>query len=65
MLRRRAMAFGGVLVFLRSSSVRVNCMVVFVHETLLICAITSIYAIATASLYENDRQNNVKNEVEP
>jgi hypothetical protein len=31
MLRRRAMAFGGVLVFLRSGSVRVNCMVVFVH----------------------------------
>jgi hypothetical protein len=25
------MAFGGVLVFLRSGSVRVNCMVVFVH----------------------------------
>jgi hypothetical protein len=31
MFRRRAMAFGGVLMFLRSGSVRVNCMGFFIH----------------------------------
>jgi len=62
-LRRRAMAFGGVLVFLRSGSVRVNCVVVFVHgKAPYLCDHYSIYAITTASLYENHRQNNVKNE---
>jgi hypothetical protein len=36
MLRRRAMALGGVLVFLRSGGVRFNYMVFCVQEMLLI-----------------------------
>jgi hypothetical protein len=61
MLRRRPMAFGDVLVFLRSGSVRLNCVGFGIHEKAPYF-LRLLYTIATASLYGTHCQNNVKNE---
>jgi hypothetical protein len=51
MLRRRPMAFCGVLVFLRSGSVRLNCVGFVVHEKAPYFS-RLLYTITTASPYE-------------